>query len=58
MAKIGIGTPIRRWKGNFMECKCTIHPTRTMNGTNKRKGIDNPTKIAGPREKGTVKTQL
>ena len=29
-----------------------------MNGLKKRRGRENPTKMAGPREQGMVKTQL
>ena len=58
MARIGICALITRWKGNLMECTRTIHPTSTMNGINLIIGREKPTKRAGPREQGMVKTKL
>ena len=57
MARIGIDAQITRAKGNIIECTLTIYATRMMNGMKKIKGIDNPTKRAGPSVQGMVKTQ-
>ena len=57
-ATIGIGASIKIWKGNFMECTSTIHPTSMVNGLKKSRVRYKPTKRAGPIEQCMVKTQL
>ena len=49
MSNIGIFDPRTRWKGNFMECTLTMHPTIMMNGMKKNRGRDKPKKSEGTR---------
>ena len=58
MAKIGIGAPSIICKVNLMECTLTIPPAIMVNGLNKIRGRENPTKRAGTRGQGMVKIQL
>ena len=58
MDKIGIGDPSIIWKVNLMEFIRTILPTIIMNGLKKIRRREKPTKRAGTRGQGMVKTQL
>ena len=52
MAKIGIGHPSTRWKGNLMGCTCTIQTTNMMNVMKKIRLIDKTKKGQVPEYKG------
>ena len=58
MANIVIGAPITIWKGILMERTWIIHPTNMMNGINKIRGRENPTKREGFIEQGMEINQL
>ena len=45
-------------EGKFDGTYMNHHPKNMINGMNKIRERDNPTKRAGPREQGMVKTQL
>ena len=58
MARNGGGSTSTRWKGNFIVCTWTIHPTNIMNGNNKIRERAHPTKRSGPSAPEIVETQM